>query len=152
MNLNLNSNTLAPDLESQKQRYLQRVNQLYANIQHWLQNQPLQIHVSDLEIAETLGRYHVPQLAIATTQGDTLAKFQPVGAAVMLAEGAIEVKGWLDQEYLVYMKQSDPQTFYQGIEMDGWYWIEQRLAATTHFISDKNSLLQLITWVSDYEF
>jgi len=50
------------------------------------------------------------------------------------------------------MKHSDPQTFYTGIERDGWYWIEQRLAATTHFISDKNSLLQLITWVSDYEF
>ncbi len=150
--MNLTTDILPPDLESQKGRYLQRVNQLYTNIQHWLQNQPLQIHVSDLEIEEVLGRYQVPQLAIATTQGDLLAEFQPAGAAVMLAEGAIEVKGWLDQEYLVYMKHSDPQTFYTGIERDGWYWIEQRLAATTHFISDKNSLLQLITWVSDYEF
>jgi hypothetical protein len=151
MNLNLNSNTLAPDLESQKQRYLQRVNQLYTNIQHWLQNQPLRIHVSDLEIEEVLGRYHVPQLAIATTQGDTLAKFQPEGASVVGAEGLIMVRGWLNGEYVLYLQKEGYYSISQGIQEDGWYWDPQYMDKPPHPLNP-TWLLKLITQVSDYEF
>lgn len=149
--MNLTTDILPPDLESQKGRYLQRVNQLYANIQHWLQDQPLRIHVSDLEIAETLGRYQVPQLAIATTQGDLLAEFKPAGAATIGAEGIILVKGWLNQEYVLYLQTAGYYSISQGIQMDGWYWEPQYMDQPLHPLNP-TWLLKLITQVSDYEF
>jgi hypothetical protein len=37
-------------------------------------------------------------------------------------------------------------------DVDGWYWFEERLDVKLHFLNNKPQLLQLITWVSDYEF
>ncbi len=147
--MNLNSNT--HDLESQKQQYLQRVNQLYTNIQHWLRDQPLQIHRSEIEIAETLGRYHVPQLAIATPANDTLAEFQPAGAATLGADGIILVRGWLNQEYVLYLQTAGYYSILQGVQEDGWYWEERYMEKPPHPLNPP-WLLKLITQVSDYEF
>jgi len=104
----------------------------------------LQIHVSDLEIAETLGRYQVTQLAIATTQGDTLAEFQPAGAATIGAEGII-------LEYVLYLQTEGYYSISQGIQTDGWYWDEKYMAKPPHLLNS-TWLLKLITQVSDYEF
>ena len=104
-----------------------------------------------IDIIEALGHYKVPLLSIKTPEGEVLADFRPTGASVLLAEGAIDVEGWLDREYVLYMLKSDPQTFFK-IEADGWYWQEQRLEKDPHFINNKTTLLQLITYVSDYEF
>jgi hypothetical protein len=43
------------------------------------------------------------------------------------------------------------KTRLNSIETDGWYWEEQRLNTPPHLLT-KTKLLQLITWVSDYEF
>jgi len=37
------------------------------------------------------------------------------------------------------------------IDVDGWYWFEERVDVKPHFLNQKTQLLQLITWVSDYE-
>jgi hypothetical protein len=49
------------------------------------------------------------------------------------------------------MLKSDPQTYFK-IPTDGWYWFKDRLDVDAHFLNEKTPLLQLITWVSDYEF
>lgn len=136
--------------EAKKHLYLQRVNQLYAKIGNWLQDEPLILENGEIEVIEALGKYKAPQLTIKTQKGEQLAELKPTGASVLLAEGTIEVKGWLDRGYVVYMLASNPQTFY-NIKVDGWYWQEQRLNTEPHFLN-KTWLLQLITWVSDHEF
>jgi hypothetical protein len=143
------------DVEQQKQRYLQRVNQLYANIQGWLLEGSLIVTISDFEIEEVLGCYHVPKLSITTGQGERLADFEPAGTSVIGpigAEGLIMVEGWLNSAYLLYLRRD---TYYSSksseVEVDGWYWREQRLDTSPHWL-DNNWLLELITWVSDYEF
>jgi len=146
-------------IAEQKRVYLQRVNQLYQNIQDWLKNDDLVCTQSEVEIAETLGEYVVPTLAIQTVAGEDLAALKPVGASVLHAEGMIEVTGWLDRDYIMYMQAGGPgfidpaglrHPFYKGIGEEGWYWLNR---LNTHaLLLQKSSLLQLITWVSDHEF
>jgi hypothetical protein len=131
--------------ETQKQLYLQHVSQLYSNINDWLQPESFCLKNTEIEIQEVLGRYSVPQLEIQTNTGEILADIEPVGASVLGAEGLILVKGWLDKGYILYLGKND------SIETEGWYWEEQRLNTPPHFLN-KTTFLQLITWVSDYEF
>ncbi len=146
-------------IEESKRVYLQRVNQLYQNIQDWLKNDDLVRTQSKIEIAETLGEYVVPTLAIQTAAGEELATLKPVGADVLLVEGMIEVTGWLDHDYVLYLLAGGPtfldptrikHPYYKGIGEEGWYWINR---LNTHPLRlNSSSLLQLITWVSDHEF
>jgi len=148
----ITADRLTVDVELQKQTYLQRVNQLYANIQNWLWHEPLVVTRSELEIEEVLGRYHVPKLTIATNQGEQLVDLAPAGASVCNAEGLIMVEGWLDSAYVLYLQTGG---LYSGkskeIRTDGWYWKEQRLDIPPRLL-DKSCLLELITQVSDHEF
>ncbi len=136
--------------ERKKQIYLHRINQLYTNIKNWLQDEPLILEENNIEVVEALGLYQAPQLSIKTLEGELLAKFKPTGASVLLAEGAIDVIGRVGLEYVLYILKNDPQTYFQ-IDADGWYWQEQREDIEPHFLNS-NKLLELITWVSDYEF
>lgn len=133
------------------QLYLQRVNQLYTNIQNWLQNEPLVLENREIDVIEALGQYQAPQLSIKTTEGEQLAELKPTGASVLLAKGAIDVNGGVDKGFILYMLKSDPQTYFT-VNVDGWYWFEDRLDVDAHVLNGKTPLLQLITWVSDYEF
>lgn len=133
--------------ETQKQNYLKHVTQLYTDIREWLQSEPFCLKNTEIEIQEALGRYSVPQLSIQTNTGEVLAEIKPVGASVLGAEGLIMVEGWLDKGYVLYLPKNDTDS----IETEGWYWEEQRLNTPPHFLN-KTNFLQLITWVSDYEF
>ena len=133
--------------ETQKQIYLQHVTQLYTDIRNWLQAEPFYLKNTEIEIQEVLGRYPVPQLSIQTDTGEVLADLKPAGASVLGADGLIMVEGWLDKGYVLYRRKNETDR----IETDGWYWEEQRLNTPPHFLN-QTKFLQLITWVSDYEF
>ena len=139
------------DIANKKPSYLLRVNQLYSEIRKWLQDEPLLLESKDMDIIEALGHYKVPFLSIKTLEGEVLADFKPTGASALLAEGSIDVDGMVDRGYVLYMLASDPQTFFK-IDVDGWYWVKARINVEAHLLNDKTHLLQLITWVSDYEF
>jgi hypothetical protein len=134
-------------VETQKNIYLQRVNQLYTQVKNWLQSEPVHLKNTEIEIQEVLGCYSVPQLLIQTDRGEMLARLKPAGASVLGGEGLILVEGWLDKAYLLYLQKNETDS----IETDGWYWEEQRLNTPPHLLN-KMKFLQLITWVSDYEF
>jgi hypothetical protein len=138
-------------IEKPQQIYLQRITQLYSDIKTWLQDEPLIVENGEIEVIEALGRYKAPRLSIKTQEGEMLAELKPTGASILLAEGAIDVEGRIDLEYVLYMSKSDPQTFFK-VEADGWYWQEQRDEVDPHFLNNKTTFLELITWVSDYEF
>jgi len=150
---------LPPKIETRKNFYLQRVNQFYANIQNWLKDENLTFSVKPTEIYEELGHYIVPFLSIKTVDGELLASMKPVGAAVIMAEGLIEVSGKFDNDYVDYMLVGGPtitepsgikRPIYQGVDVDGWYW--DRFNAEPYLINNKTSLMQLISWVNDDEF
>lgn len=136
--------------EEKKQTYLKRVNQLYSKIRDCLQNQPLILETDEIDIIEALGHYKVPKLSIKTKENQLLAEFKPSGASVLLAEGAIDVEGCVDRGYLLYMLKNNPQTFFK-IEADDWYWVEARINVQPQLIKP-DQILQIITYVSDYEF
>jgi hypothetical protein len=136
--------------EQKKQIYLHRVNQLYTQIRFCLQNKPLILENYEVDIIETLGHYKVPKLSIKTKENQLLAEFNPSGASILLAEGAIDVEGCVDRGYLLYMLKNNPQTFFK-VEADDWYWIEARINVQPQLIK-RDQILQIITYVSDYEF
>jgi len=151
--------------EQRKQLYLQRVNQLYDDIKIWLKDEQLVVVSKEFEIVELLGHYQSSLLIIKTPKGKNLAEFRPDGASVILAEGLININGWLGPEYLAYMVNGGPYSFrhsaqnqneyikhffYPTIDADGWYWIEEKLNSEVHFLN-KESLFELISRVSLYE-
>lgn len=123
----------------------------FTNINDWLQDEPLIPVSGEIDVTEALGHYQAPRLSIRSEEGEALATFEPTGASVLLAEGAIDVDGQIDRGFILYMLKSHPQTYFK-IDLDGWYWFEERLNVKPHFLNEKTQLLQLITWVSDYEF
>ena len=47
------------------------------------------------------------------------------------------VEGWLDKGYVLYLRKTN------NIEIDGWYWEEQRLNTPPHDLN-KTKFIQLI--------
>jgi hypothetical protein len=150
-------------IEQKKQLYLQRVEQLYANIKDWLKDEQLVLVPTDLEIIDTLGSYKSTLLTIKTPTGKTLAEFNPRGASINLAEGLINIEGWLGSEYLAYMVDGGPclvklntdeknkwtkEPYYSSMSVDGWYWMDGTQKDSAHIV-DKALLLMLIFHVSD---
>jgi len=146
--------------------YLERVEQLYTPIKQWLTEEQLLFVPSQMETIEQLATYKTTQLSIKTQAGKTLGKIKPKGSRVILGEGLIEIEGWLGKESLVYMiknglKITKPDRhnsdklitvpMYKGIDIDGWYWIEDSRRNRAHLL-DKSLFFELITFVSDYEF
>lgn len=153
--------SLQKDVEAQKHFYLQHVNQFYDDIKNWLKDENWVFLTQPTEIYEELGHYVVPFLSIKTATGELLAEMKPIGASAIIGEGVIEVIGSFDNDFMTYMLAGEPtitdpfsgvkRPIYDGIEVDGWYW-DYRLDTNSRLIADKTSLLELITWVNDYEF
>lgn len=149
--------------KNKKNIYLQRVNQLYDDIKVWLKDEKLLVVPKTFEIVEVLGRYQGTSLSIQSPTGNTLADIIPQGASVILAEGLIDIEGWLGQEYIAYMVNGGPYSFipsakdknkhikhffYPTIEADGWYWIDGIQENSAHIVN-KALLLKLIHYVSE---
>jgi hypothetical protein len=135
-------------------KYVERIEQLYIKIRNWLGETNLIIIETPIYILEQIADYKVTGLLIKTASGKTLAEIKPAAASVIIAEGKIDVVGWLGTEYLLYMLKHRPElgtALYKGINQDDWYWIEDSYRNRAHRI-EKNLLLELITLVSDYEF
>jgi len=134
--------------------YLKRVEQLYTDIRAWLADENLKVVDTRVDILEQMAAYQVTGLSIQTQAGKVLADIKPAGASVIVAEGRIDVEGWLGTEYLLYMLKARPELgkpLYKGLNQDAWYWIEDSYRNRAHCL-EKSLLLELITLVSDYEF
>jgi len=148
------------------QLYLQRVNNLYKDIQGWLEDEELIVVPKNFEIVEALGTYQGTSLSIQTSTNKTLAEIRPEGASVLLAEGLIDIEGLLGIEHILYLVNGGPyflestpedkaqfvkKQHYPGINVDGWYWIKE-VQENSAQLMNKALLLQLIFQVSDYGF
>ncbi len=142
------------------QLYLRRVSDLFSQIKTWFQGE-LEVATDTIQIKEPAGNYEAPTLSIREKgQAEILANLIPKSAGTILFEGMIEINGGLDQIHLEYMAKGGPQVtltqgntypMLNGINQNGWYWIVDPVTKKTCF-TDKASLLEMITWVSDHEF
>ena len=146
-------NTVA---QQKVQRYVKRIEHLYTEIRAWLVEENLNLKVIDtrVEVLEQMAAYKITGLSVQTKTGKVLAEIKPAGASVIVAEGRIDLNGWLGTEYLLYMLKHRPELgkpLYKGLDEDAWYWIEDSYRNRAHRL-DKTLFLELITLVSDYEF
>jgi len=143
------------------QLYLERVSDLFSQVQTWFKGE-LEIATADtIQIKEPAGIYEAPTLSIREKgQTEILANLIPKSSGTILFEGTIEINGGLDQIHLEYMTKGGPQVtltpgntypMLNGVNQNGWYWIVDPVTRTTRF-TDKASLLEMITWASDHEF
>ncbi len=147
-------------------RYLERIEQLYTPIKQWLREENLVIVPSRVDTIERQATYKVTQLTLKTQKGETLAEIKPTSSMLIAGEGLIEIEGWFGKETLVYMikdrlmitkpsrndrTKNVTVQMYEGIDVNGWYWIEDSRRNRAHLL-DKSIFLELITFVSDYEF
>jgi hypothetical protein len=158
----VNMNTIN-EQQANKQKiqlYLGRVNDFFSQINDWFKDD-LEVTTFPIQVGETLGTYEAPAIDIREKgQTESLANITPKGANVILTEGMLEMKGWIDRAHFDYMINGGPQVtmvpgkklpMFKGINQDGWYWIVNPVTRTTRF-ADKSLLLELITLVSDHEF
>jgi len=135
--------------EQKKQLFLHRVNLLLNNIKQWATEAGLQVTAGQVPIREKFtGLYTAPSLTIGLPE-QKLADVIPVSAFVIVADGLLKVSGWLGREHIAYLLKAE-QTFYP-IAQDDWYWIEETTDNKAHLMS-KDTLLTVISMVSDYEF
>jgi hypothetical protein len=133
-----------------RQLFLERLEQLYEEIQTWLTAEKLQITQQKIEITEEiLGTYMAPQLSISTLENQPLVDIFPIYGFSIVAEGLIGIKGELGKEYIAYLRWGE-QTLY-NVSGDNWYWIVT-LSGNQIYRLNKVRLLQLITIVSNYQF
>jgi hypothetical protein len=142
------------------------------DIEQWLTGE-LQIDRQTIEITEYIGTYPAPSLVISLPQGEQLAEIRPVGARIIAAEGEVDLKGWLGTEDISFYSAAPTTTLkvslgkgenmmpvgtivpntqiYEGIEVDGWYWIDDKERKRAYLLN-KELLLKLISRVSNYDF
>lgn len=92
------------------QTYLQRVDQLYADIRNWISALEPTAHFSETEIEldeEATGPYKAKSLDIARPGCPSL-RFIPQGRYMVGAEGGVDMRSRLGREVLVWVRAGGP--------------------------------------------
>ncbi|TWI63397.1 hypothetical protein LZ24_03268 [Desulfobotulus alkaliphilus] len=149
-------------------RYLKNIDTLYNNIRSWLSPYGSFIIQEEIEITEEVsGTYKANKLIIKDDKKEVVASIMPVGAWVIGANGRVDLIGKLDKVIIVNLEKDGTllstsvqagdyqeavtRQFYKGIDISGWYWIEDKRRGKAHLL-DKELFFELISEVSDYEF
>jgi hypothetical protein len=153
-------------LKGKQQLYLDRVNQFFEPVKTWVpQFKTIQTEKSHFVQDET-GKYQTPFLSIVKTNlsdeisdAFSLADLLPEGTSVLMGEGIIKIDGLYGQEFIIYMlKQGwliqdrfgQERQMYQGIDDDGWYWLESSHRNRVHLV-DETVFMDLLKMVSLYD-
>ena len=136
--------------EQIQQTFLDRLEQLFADIQIWVTSEGLYIEQNEIEITEKIiGNYIAPTLTVLTPKQQKLVDIVPTCAFVIVADGVVKINGAMGQQVLAYLRPEE-QTIY-NIAADNWYWIEYTRDNQVHRLN-KAILFKLINMVSNYEF
>lgn len=148
----------------QEVEFCQRVEQLYEVVGQWMPGEIISLHREPLTLNEEgIGEYVVDKLILEDQAQGKVATLTPKGSLVIGAEGRVDLVGKYDMATLVWLQEDAPSTtgadnaaqkkirfFFNAIESDGWYWIEDSRRAKAHPVTQ--SLFQELLWrVSDYE-
>jgi hypothetical protein len=148
------------------ERYIERLEKLYDDAEHWLRDAELSSERRLVAIDETVvGRYQAPQLRIRTAAGRKLAELEPVGAQVVGALGRVDLRGRFDSVPILYLLKGGPSVrtavsgsgtpteervtpLFRGVTRDGWYIVELEHPGLARPV-DSDCFLDLIRRVAD---
>jgi hypothetical protein len=147
--------------------YTQRVTQLFEQIRQWLDGSDFTVDEDSIEIREEdLGLYTAPRLHVLGREGRHVADIEPRGAAIIGAEGRVDIAGAFDRQVIVYLRGKGPQMhsheiqqghvretqsypLFSGVTDDGWYWIEEVRLGRARLLN-RELFHDLLVEVSDY--
>ena len=146
--------------------FRERVQQLAEYIREWTAGDPsLQIEITDQDIEDVLGHYKVAQMALSKS-GARIARFVPLSAAVIGAQGRIDVDGPSDRAVILYLEgtvtietrigsqgseaQIHRTPIFRGVRGPGWYWSSDPRSRDVRLL-DASTFRSLIAMVADYE-
>jgi hypothetical protein len=151
------------------EEFLARLDSLYKDVRKWLPNN-LKTRTKSLNLTEeTFGSYTAQSLEIDSPDHRVIATLRPIGAAILGALGRTDLVGSRDTQIIVYYAKGGPvirfsyknaagkefdshqRPLRQGVEKEGWYWIEDRRLGRARPL-DKQLFCDLLREVSDYEF
>jgi hypothetical protein len=133
----------------------------------WCTEQDLTVLDDAVELNEQgMPKYPAPSLHISK-HGVSLAKIVPLGAAIIGAQGRIDLIGHVARHAFPFHVGKGPgisiratvdgkttseaaRPMLSGIDGDDWYWIEAKIRRAKRV--DESLFLDLLTDVSDYEF
>jgi hypothetical protein len=143
-----------------------RVEGLYADVEAWLANDMrFRFGRAPLAMIESIGNYSIDRLNVYAAK-QRLLEFRPVGAAVLLGEGRVDIWGTIDFAMLLYFESSPVSTstitnadrtsthkstthLFMGIDRPGWYWIDARHDDARLF--NNRTLSDILVEISDFE-
>jgi hypothetical protein len=155
-------------MDLEKQRYIERLKDLYQEVEKWIKQKGLVAKEQDIEINEEVpGRYKAPALTIQSEHGEQVAELLPIGAWIIGAEGRVDLIGKLDRTNLVFLQMGGPvvkkslrdsigkveevsRPLFKGVSQAGWYWIGESRRGRAHPLT-KELFLDLLSEVSDYD-
>lgn len=123
--------------------YLERIEQLYADVTTWCRDWSLNHSGRPTSINEERhGIYEAPVLVLTDLENQRLAELVPYGESVLGAHGRVDLLGVAGRrEKLVYLLKGGPtlttriatgahgetaertQPLYRGVDTEGWYWV-----------------------------
>jgi len=149
--------------------FLARLSSLYEDVKSWLPDKSLKTQTKPLKLTEELfGSYTAQSLEIEGPINREIATLRPIGAGILGALGRADLVGTRGSQVIVYLAKGGPQIRFsyknaagkefdrrqramlQGVEKEGWYWIEDRRLGRARPL-DKQLFCDLLREVSDYE-
>jgi hypothetical protein len=146
--------------------FRERVLQLAEYIREWTAGDPsLRVEITDQDIEDALGHYKVAQVAVSRS-GVRIARFVPLSAAVIGAQGRIDVDGPSDRAVILFLE--GPGTIetrvgsqgseaevrrtpiFRGVRGPGWYWSSDPRSRDVRLL-EASTFRSLIAMVADYE-
>ncbi len=128
-----------------QQQYLERVTQLYNQVQTWGKDKFDFAIQGDYSVSDTTGDYQADRLAILRKVAqvgedeNTLVDFFPLGITFLYERGVVEIQGPWREEELVYLRADNliyterkgtREPVEKGFEGEGWYWLVLSLTQT----------------------
>ena len=154
-------------VEESVEEYLQRLEDLYSQIQEWLREAGLAWKKKSVAMhEERSGQYQASGLLLHSG-GAPLAEFIPIGADILGAEGRVDLHGPLDNCPIVYLLVGGPRLhtslstgsgerleehthpLFTGINHEGWYALDDREPKAVRPL-DHKVFLDLLGKVADY--
>jgi len=148
--------------------FLARLSSLYRDVRSWLPEKGLEAETKPMSLTEEiLGSYTAQSLEIEGPNHRGIATLRPIGAGILGALGRADLVGTRGSQVIVYLAKGGPQirfsyrnaaakefdrhhrSMLQGVEKEGWYWIEDRRLGRARPL-DKQLFSDLLREVSDY--
>lgn len=146
--------------------YLQRVGELFADVENWIDPTKIKTSKAEISIAEeACGTYTTSKLILNTQENKPIAEIVPIAAWAVGANGRMDIHGIYDNIILLHLNQGGPtitttiqdgkrttsetRPIYRGITDAGWYAIDRRTSKGHRF--NKETLFDALSEVSDYE-